>query len=59
MFVVCLFLPILFHEVQAICLNIAHRVYQTLTWKASDRENLTTAKKKKTRFAVSASEIIR
>ena len=31
MFQVCLFLPILFHEVQAIRLSIAHRVYQTLT----------------------------
>ena len=40
MFLVCLFLAILFHEVQAICLSIAHREYQTLTRKASYRENL-------------------
>ena len=39
-FLVCLFLSILFHEVQAICLSIAYREYQTLPRKASDRENL-------------------
>ena len=31
MFLVRLFFAILFHEVQAICLSIAHREYQTLS----------------------------